>query len=100
MFAADHHEAISHSVVREGSSVQRMLRRGCRLSHSARQRQGALRVILPRGCRSLRPADYCQLNKCPRGDSAVDKPPDSTPVESSEQPPRKGPPTLKRKGGL
>ncbi|TCN86790.1 hypothetical protein EDC91_10665 [Shewanella fodinae] len=40
MFAADHHEVISQSVVWEGNDVQRMLRRGCRLSLSARQRQG------------------------------------------------------------
>jgi hypothetical protein len=68
--------------------VQRMLRRDCRLSHSARQRQGDLRVILPRGCRSIKPADYCHSNKCPLGNSAIDEAGDYTPAASAEQPHR------------
>lgn len=40
MFAANHQKAIGQSVVWEGNAVQRMLRRSCRLSRSARQRQG------------------------------------------------------------
>ena len=68
--------------------MQRMLRRDCRLSHSARQRQGDLRVILPRGCRSIKPADYCHSNKCPLGNSAIDEAGDYTPAASAEQPHR------------
>lgn len=73
MFAADHRKAISQSVVWEGMTCSGC----CDVVAASRVRRdsgrGNLRVILPRGCQSFGPADYCHSNKCPLGNSAVDK---------------------------